>query len=335
MKHTSLVLIVGAAVTGVALSACGGSSSSTSSGEGGMQSVKVAYTPITAAGVLKVGEAQGFFKEEGIELSMQPVDNPPAGIAAVAGGQVNFNYAPTIPVINAVANGVKIKVAAPADGYKEGTLAAVEADPKEAAKYDDTAILVRDDAIKSPKDLSGKSVSVPARGAQLEVTIANAVKEDGGDPASLEWITLDFPSALSSLKDDRIKGAGVVQPFIGKGEKEGARNISSPGVTFFGDGAVGVWVTNEKFATDSAKTVSGFQRAVAKSNEYANANPDAVFKASAELLKIDEATLKEGATPYYPTTVTVEDVSKVADKLTTLGFLKKPVDANTLVIPAP
>ena len=38
-----------------------------------------------------IDKLMGFFKEEGLTLEMQQVDNPPAGIAAVAGGNVDYN----------------------------------------------------------------------------------------------------------------------------------------------------------------------------------------------------------------------------------------------------
>lgn len=333
MKRITTVLLTGTALGSLLLAGCGGDSSSSDSADaGGTTAVKVSYVPITVAAVLVVGEEQGFFDAEGLDLTTQQIDAPPAGIAAAAGGQVDFAYAPTIPIINAAANGVKIKVAAPADGYADGTLAEIEAEPSKAATHDDTALIVQDPAITSPKDLAGKSISVPARGAQLEVTIANAIKEDGGDPSTVEWIALDFPSALSSLKDGRIAGSGVVQPFISQGEAQGARNIASPGVNFFGDGAVGVWVTSDSFASENPETIAKFQRAIVKSNAYANEHSDEIFAAAATLLKIDESTLRKGAVPYFPATVTANDVTKVVDKLDSLGFLKAKVDGASLVL---
>lgn len=334
MKRTTTVLFTGTALGALLLAGCGSSSdSSSSSGADGLTTVKIGYTPITAAGALVVGQDQGFFKEEGLTLEMQQVDNPPAGIAAVAGGNVDYNYAPSIPIVNAVSNGVKIKVVAAADGYAEGTRAKFEADPESVD--DDTAILVKNTAITSAKDLAGKTVSVPARGAQLEVTIANAIKQDGGDPSTVNWITLDFPSALSSLKDDRIDAAGVVQPFVSNGVAEGDKVLAKPGLAFFEDGAVGMWVTSEKYATANPELVAKYQRAVAKTNAYANDHVDEVYAAASTLLKIDLATLKAGAPPYFNTTVTVDDLGRVVTKLDDLGYLKAPVDASTVVIAQP
>ena len=321
------------------LSACGSGGSGGSAGSGGssgaLTTVKVAYTPVYSVGAIQLGIDQGFFAAEGLQVQLQQVANPPAGIAAVGGGQVQFNYAPSIPVLNAVAGGVGLKVVAAADGYAPGTSEAVKANPADGAKYDDTAVLVaKDSAIASAKDLAGKIISIPARKAQLEVTIAAAVKQAGGDPSTIKWITLDFPSALSSLKSGRVDAAGVVSPFISQGQKDGAKIVLAPAVTFFGDGAVGLWVTSTGYAGSNAADVAKFQRAITKSNEYANSNVAKAQEAAAKVLKADVAVVKSGSTPYFPTTVDPAGLDATAKQMAELGFLQKTPDTASLVVKA-
>ena len=81
--------------------------------------------------------------------------------------------------------------------------------------------------------------------------------------------------------------------------------------------------------------VAKYQRAIVKTNEYSNAHVDEVYAAASELLKIDLATLKAGAAPYFTPTVKVEDLGSVVTKLDALGFLKAPVDANAVMIAQP
>ncbi len=111
--RSGLVALLAAAA--LALVGCGGSSGATKSSDG-LTTLKVAYTPIYTIGALQLGIDHGFFKDEGLELQLQQVANPPAGIAAVAGGQVDLNYAPSIPIIGASSSGVGLKIVAPADG---------------------------------------------------------------------------------------------------------------------------------------------------------------------------------------------------------------------------
>jgi ABC-type nitrate/sulfonate/bicarbonate transport system substrate-binding protein len=330
MRKMIVKLAAGALL--VTLSACGGADSAEPGSA--TTTVRVAYTPIYSIGALQLGIDRGFFEDEGLHLELHQVANPPAGISAVAGGQVDMNYTPSIPLINAAANGVDVKVVAAADGYAEGTTAAVSADPGEGVGYDDTAVVVGGSStISRPADLEGKTVSVPARGAQLEVTIADAVLSDGGDPSAIEWITLDFPNALSSLKSGRIDAAGLVSPFIGQATEDGASVILSPGVSFFGDGAIGLWVTSGQFAAEQNDAVAAFQRAVARSNAYANENVDDAQKAAARVLETDLSVVQAGARPYFPETVEPAALATTIEQMTSLGYLDENVQAEDLMAP--
>ena len=317
-------------VAALALAGCGSGGSTNSNG---LTTVKVAYTPIYTIGALKLGIDQGFFKDEGLQLQLQQVANPPAGIAAVAGGQVDVNYSPTIPIFAASASGVGLKIIAPADGNDPAGVKKVAADPSVGPKYDDSAVVVgKDSGITSAKDLEGKKVAVPARGAQLEVTIAAAVKDAGGDPSKIQWITLDFPTAVSALESGRVDAAGLVSPFVNQAVTGGGQLLQSLSLGFFGPGAVGMWVTSAKEAGSKASTMSAFARAVDKSNAYASTHVAEAQEAAAKLLKVDLKTVQGGATPYFPTSIDTASLQRTVDQMRTLGYLKTNVDASSLIL---
>jgi len=312
-----------------ALAGCGGSGTSASSD--GLTTLKVAYTPIYTAGALQLGVEKGFFKDEGIALQFQQVANPPAGIAAVAGGQVDINYAPTIPIYGASASGVGLKLVAPADGYSPEGAAKVKADPSQGVNYDDSGVVVEPKSgITRPRDLEGKTVSVPARKAQLEVTVAAAVKQDGGDPSKIKWITLDFPTAVSALKSGRIDAAGLVTPYVQQAVSAGGTIVSSPAVSFFGGGAVGMWITSSKEASEKAKLMQAFARAAIESNRYAESHITEEQVAAAKLLKIDPKTVEGGSQPYFPTSIDTAALQRAADQMFDLGYLDKKIDTSSL-----
>jgi ABC-type nitrate/sulfonate/bicarbonate transport system substrate-binding protein len=334
MRSVRTGLAVALAVATAALAACGGGSSEAKdSSKGGLTTLKVAYTPIYTIGALQLGIDQGFFKDEGISLQLQQVANPPAGIAAVAGGQVDVNYAPTIPIFGASASGVGLKILAAADGNDPAGVAEAKTDPTQGVKYDDTAVVAGSDSgISRPRDLEGKTVSVPAREAQLEVTVAAAVKQDGGDPSKIKWITLDFATAVSSLKSGRIDAAGLVTPFIQQAVDNGGDIVSSPAVAFFGGGAVGMWVTSAKEQSAKPEAMAAFARAVEKSNAYAAAHIADEQKAAATTLKLDPKVVAGGSKPYFPTTIDAAQLQRTADQMQSLGYLDKLVDTSALLV---
>ncbi|MFC0582215.1 ABC transporter substrate-binding protein [Micrococcoides hystricis] len=315
-----------ALVLATTLAACGDSGGSNVGG-GDTQTLKVGLIGIGSDAAVKIAEEEGYFAEENIKVESTVVANPPAGIAAAQSGQLDIAYAPSIPVLNALSENVPLKVIGAADGYPENS---EDVEPRD---LDDTGLFANPDAgINSPKDLEGKSVSVPARKAQLEVTIANSVSEDGGDPSKINWMVLDPSSALQSLQQKRVDAVGLVSPFTARASSEGGKYVASPGVEFFGEGAIGLWVAGESTTENKAEAIASFQRAMKKANEYANENYEEAEQYASELTNIPVETLKEGAHTYWPTDVTLEQIQDVNKKLADLGYLSKEVELDDSLI---
>lgn len=309
------------AIVALALTACGGGPTGTPTGQGGLTTLKVGTIGIGSDAAIQLAVDKGFFKDEGLEVQTSVVANPPAGVAAAQSGQLDLTYTPSIPLLNALSQNVPLTVVAAADGYSaEGV-----ANP-DLSKVDDTGLLVRKDSgITRPKDLEGKSVSVPARKAQFEVTISKVIKDDGGDPAKVNWLVLDPSSAMQSLSVGRIDAASLISPLTAKAISEGNVLLASPGVEFFGPSAVGLWVAGKSTVDSKKSSLQAFQRAIYKANAYANTHLDEAQQASAKITGTTIDVVKAGAVNYWPDAVKVEDIEKVGQSLVDLGFLAKPV----------
>ncbi|WP_349885691.1 ABC transporter substrate-binding protein [Microbacterium sp. WHRI 7836] len=302
---------------------------SSSGGDGELTTLKVATIGLVSDGALIRGQEQGFFEEEGLKLETSVVANPPAGLAAAQGGQVDIAYAPSIPLLNALSSGVPLKVVAPADGFVAGA-----ADAEDPATVDDTGLFASAaSGISSVADLKGATIAIPARKAQLEVVISDALDRAGVDPGSVEWVVLDFTSAVAALQSGTVDAAGLVSPFTAEADAAGAVQLDSPSVGFFEEGAVGLWTAGKSTIAAKADAIAAFQRAVAKSNAYANEHPEdaiqAGIDATGSTLTVDDVKL-----PFWPAEVAPVDLERVNDKLVALGFLAAPVDLEGVVLAA-
>jgi len=327
---TALVVI---AAAGCGSDGGGSSGSSSSSGSAKTTKITVAALPITSNAVLDLATQKGWFKEENLEVDVKQVPNPPAAIATVQGNQAAFGYTPSMAVLNAVAAGVDLKIAQAADGYPKGSFDKIANGEEQAKDVDDTAIWARaDSGIASPKDLSGKTVAVPARKTQLEITIAKTVKEDGGDPSTIKWIALGFPEMQAALDAKRVDAAGLVDPFNATAAKKGAKFVAAPGISTFREGAVGMWVTTGSYAQKNKDVVARFQRVIAKANAYANGHHAEMQKLAATSTKTPIDVVKASHMPYWNTEVVPEDIDKAAATMVDLGYIKsKPDSASVLV----
>lgn len=331
MKTTSRIAAAVAAIplAALAFTACSsGAPAATEGADGELTTLKVATIGLTSDGALLTGIEQGFFEEEGLALETSVVANPPAGLAAVQSGQVDIAYSPSIPLLNALSQGVPVKVIGAADGYPED--AATAEDP---AALDDTGLFAAaGSGVADVADLAGKTIAIPARKAQLEVVIAGELEKAGIDPASgVDWVVLDFTSAVAALKNGTVDAAGLVSPFTTEAAAAGATQLSAPSVGFFERGATGLWTAGASTVEQKADAIAAFQRALVKTNAYATEHPEEAIQAGLDYTG-STLTLDEVKVPVWPAEVKTEDLELPNEKMVELGFLQKPVELDGVIV---
>lgn len=328
---SALALIPAAAL---ALSACSApaaesesTSAPTSDASGEVRTVKVAAVGIMTDVVLQIAEEQGYLDEENLAIEITTVANPPAGVAALQGGQVEFAFAPGVVFANARSQGVPVQIVAGANGFPEGVEGA------DLDLYDDTGIYVRPDSgITSLDQLEGKSIAVNARKANLEATASQALLDAGVDPNSINWVALDFTSMVESLKNGDVDAAIPVNPFTLRAEEAGMVRIASPAAAFFGIGPSSFWLTSEALVNDDPELVAAFKRAIMKASAYANEHLDESIAAGVALAGLDIPVEKAGKI-YWPTEdVTQADVDHIVENLISIGFLPEGTKLENAIV---
>ena len=118
MKRRFIAVLAAASVLG--LSACGsGSPSSTggtatggAGGDSGLTKVSVGVIPIVDCAPIYLGDKQGFFKEEGLQLDIQTATGGAAIVPGVVSGSFDFAFSNLISVMVAKDKGLDLKFVA-------------------------------------------------------------------------------------------------------------------------------------------------------------------------------------------------------------------------------
>jgi len=94
-------------LAGLAISACR---------RGSLRTIRVATLPRFILAPLHVADEQGYFREAGLELDMQPLTDTTQMIPLLAAGQIDVTFAGATPaVFNAVAQGARTRIVAARD----------------------------------------------------------------------------------------------------------------------------------------------------------------------------------------------------------------------------
>lgn len=213
-------------------------------------SAPIVAAPALAADQVKIGvsrtisdagyyiaDAMGFFREEGLEVSITGFNSAaqmiaPLGIGEldVSGGTVSAGF------YNAVGRGISIKIVADQASIKPG--------------YGYSSLMVRKDLVstgryKTLADLKGMKVAIAAPGTGTASALNEALKKGGLKYGDVEVVYIGFPEHLATYKNKGIDASITNEPTMTRAIEEGVavrvagNDVTYPdqqtAVTFFSD----------------------------------------------------------------------------------------------------
>jgi len=271
---------------GVGVAACGdeeepapatsGGSKSAASGEVKKVSFMLDYFHSETHSAFFAADEQGFYKEEGLEVDIQPGQGSTVTAQQVGEGNATFGWANATAVTQAVTKGAPIKAIA---SMRQLTDAGVMYWPNKG--------------ISSPADLAGKTCGVTAAGF-VSLLFPEWAKNTGADESKIKTRVVDASagSALfGSQKIDCFEGS-VAQVFFYK-PVDGA----TPQIFRFSDAGLNTLgftlIASHDTLSSDADTAEKFVRATLKGWKYACANAEEVVPKTREHMEepaYDEAT---------------------------------------------
>src|SRR5699024_9807602 len=124
-----------------------------------------------------LGDAEGFFEEEGLDLTLEVAQGGAAIVPAVVSGEYQFGFSNTVSLFVAADQGLPLTMLTPG--------AATTGDTSE----DFGAVLTLPDSeISAPADLAGKTVAVNTLNNIGDATVSEVVEQDGGDPSAVNFV---------------------------------------------------------------------------------------------------------------------------------------------------
>lgn len=282
----------------------------------------------------------GVLAANGLNATIRPAA-PPALIAQLAAGQIQFMYLPLANAITARTNGgINLKIIAPANGISYLDARRMRSDTKFAALTDTSAFCVRSDSsIKRGKDLEGKVVVIGSRGGLSELDFREYVRKDGGDPNTIKWTVAPMGPGIDLVKSGRADVAYAALPFTSACNQAGMKILTQADfvVNPIG-GPTGAWVTTADYAAENPSVVKAFQKSIWEVNQQlagvsstAMANKEKMIQSMMKLSGQPREFITAYKLPYFFGKVRQTDVTPWALALQRNGLVSKPVDIPGLL----
>ncbi|SEJ37791.1 ABC transporter substrate-binding protein [Demequina mangrovi] len=280
--------------------------------------VTVGLIPILDVGPIYLGVEKGFFEEEGLNLSLELAQGGAFIIPSVSQGDYEFGFSNVTSLILATANGVGLEAVGPG-ASTNGT------------EEDMAAVLTTSDSgISTAKDLEGKKVGVNALANVNTATINQMVRDDGGDPTKVTYVELPFPDIVPAIVSGDIDAGQVVEPFRTAGVNQDLVSIGSNFLAMSPTFMIAEYFTSSDYAAENPDVVAAFEAALAKSFEYATANPDEVRAIVLDYTQMDEETANAVRLPGWPSEIDAASVDLQAELAVTDGTLAEIPDLSNL-----
>jgi NitT/TauT family transport system substrate-binding protein len=321
-RSRGVMAAVSAAGLAMALAACGGDGGGGGATQNadGNDEVTVGVIPIVDVAPIYLGQQEGFFEDEGIELTLESGQGGAAIVPGVESGQFQFGFSNNTSLLVAAQRGLGVKV-----------VAAGNSSTGEVGKDFGAVVVPEGSDIKSAADLEGARVAVNTLNNIGSTTINNVVREDGGDPTTIEYVELAFPDMPAAVAQGQVDAAWVVEPFLTITTGQGATPVAWNFAATDPELMIASYFTSADLAEEDPDLVERFTAAMNKSLEYADQNPDAVAEVLTTYTELDAETAATLTLPKWPTEVDADSFELLADLAVEDGALPEKPDIAAML----
>jgi NitT/TauT family transport system substrate-binding protein len=307
------------------LAACGGGDEGGSSGAGasagGLRPVTVGMLPILPTAALQAGIEQGFFEDQGIEVTVETGQGGAALLPAVMAGQLQFATSNPVSLLTARDKGLDVRVIA----HWTSALSSGDTDIN-------GVVATAASGMTSAADLAGKTVAVNTLNGMGGLTIREAVRKDGGDPDAVKFVEMPFPDMPAALSSGNVDAVWVPEPFLSTLQSSGNTVVTYSSKESVPGHPTQLFFTSGQLVKSDPQLVEDFTAAVEETLDYADANPDAVKAQVTKVLPQLPAAAVAGLTlEEFGTDLRRPQIEQLGELMTKDGLIEKDADVEGLL----
>ena len=321
MRRTTTTLAAGASVA--LLGACS-SGPSGSDGEDAapedLTEVSVGAIPIGDVAPLHLGVAEGFFEEEGLGVTVENTSGGAVAVPGVVSGNLDFAFGNTVSLMVARGEGLDLRYVtsgAATTGEEGADFAGV--------------VVPEDSPIQDVADLEGKTISSNNLANIGDTSIRMAMDSAGADGSTPEFVEVAFPEAMAAAENGQVDAALILEPFLTSALQSGGRVVLWNYAQAHPELDIGGYFASGETFEQDPELIEKFERAMTRSLEYSQQNPEEVREIIGTYTQIDEELLQDIVLPRFPTEFDREAATALGEAAVKYGTLDEAPDLDALL----
>jgi NitT/TauT family transport system substrate-binding protein len=309
-----------------------GSGSSAGTGPTASGTIIVAAAPGVANAPLYIGLRDGLFSRAGLTVKVVSTSSVTQEVSALRKGSANIIFGDYANMFYAQEQKPSPHLLTVADGYDAGP-SVME------------ILTLPGSGVVSPSDLVGKTIGtgarqeMPATGpggkprpySQETVAAWSVLNSANVDPTTINWQPMPASKLIDALKFHQVSAILATEPTIYEAESQlGAVPVldactgATANLPLFG------YFTSKSYASQNADVVAAFRAALAKAQAQASMSaPLQTALTKSAGLKAQTAALVTTGT--YPTTLSAQNIQRVANLMFFFNALDSPLNVSSLV----
>lgn len=304
----------------LALAACG-SDDGLDESEDGLTKLTVYHITTLDSTPLYLGVEEGFFEDEGLDVEVKIAESGSAIIPSVVNGESPIGYANVVSDLAAIDQGLDIRFVSNCCG-----VAGVDEESTS------NVFVLPDSDIQSAEDLAGKTIAVNSTKNLGDVTIPEALENKGIDPSGIEYIPMNYSDMSAALERGDVDAIWMVEPFQTIAEDNGYRPVLANFAEAFPNSTLGYYITSADFAEENPEVVASFQRAMSRSNEFANENHDRLRELAVSKIGLTEDVASRVSFATFEPGLDTESIEIYGAAALKYGVITEEPDYASLVI---
>src|SRR5699024_9067578 len=235
----------------------------TSETEEGPISMTVARGQVNIENTI-LAEENGIFEDAGIIVDPQVSQGATATNSAVISGEFDVALTDATSATRAISEGMPITVVA---GQKH-------ADPEHP--LESGVLLPPDSPISDWSDLEGKKVGIPDLGGLPQLTVQQAMTDQGLDPESVEFVALPLPALAEAAATGEVDAVFLFSAFYFGAQSNGFTPLGTGVGEFLPNSPQSVWIASQEYAANNVEALERFREVLDTANALVEEDEETV-----------------------------------------------------------